>query len=123
MRLGPALLLSLAASSSWGCGTEAVGVEACRKIETARCAAFKSCGLLDDFEGCERFYRDQCLGGVPGKVNPNAALVSECVAAITADSSCKVAKAPEADAACAFLIPPAAAPVKGAAGAAGMTGN
>jgi len=97
------------------CGTDAVGVEACRKIEDARCTRFHGCELIADLAACQRFYRDQCLGGVPGKVTPNASQVNSCVAAITEDVTCGVAKAPEKSNACAFLIP---VPSAGSAGAA-----
>lgn len=98
------------------CGTDAVGMEACRKIEDARCTRFHGCALVADLAACQRFYRDQCLGGVPGKVTPNASQVNSCVAAINADASCGVAKAPEQAKACAFLVP---VPSAGSAGAGG----
>ncbi len=101
---------------SLACGTDAVGVEACRKIEDARCTRFYGCELVADLAACQRFYHDQCLGGVPGKVTPNASQVNSCVAAINGDATCGVAKAPEKSNACAFLIP---VPSAGAAGAGG----
>ncbi|MDX2053730.1 MAG: hypothetical protein SFV15_15115 [Polyangiaceae bacterium] len=113
------LFLVATAHVSLGCGTEAVGVEACRKIENARCASFKQCGLLTDLDACQRYYRDQCLGGVPGKVTPNATQVNSCVAAIAADATCGVAKAPEESKECAFLAVPVDNPGAGGAGAGG----
>ncbi|MBK7581814.1 MAG: hypothetical protein IPI67_16600 [Myxococcales bacterium] len=71
-----------------GCGTDAVGLEECRDIETARCEAGKFCGLVDDVDQCKRFYRDQCLHGLAAGERPGAPLVKECVATIRAAGAC-----------------------------------
>ena len=76
-----------------GCGTDAVGVEECRKIENARCEAGKHCGLVEDVEQCQRFYRDQCLHGLAAGERPGAPLVKECVATIQAAGACAKAGA------------------------------
>lgn len=57
-----ALPLGLVALS---CGTDAVAVDACRQIETARCKLAPACGMPSfDVAGCTRFYRDECLVGI-----------------------------------------------------------
>jgi hypothetical protein len=71
-----------------GCGTDAVGVEECRDIESARCEAGKYCGLVDDVDECKRFYRDQCLHGMAAGERPGAPRVKECVATIRAAGAC-----------------------------------
>lgn len=73
-----------------GCGTNAVGVEACRDIERARCRAGQGCDALDieDVAACERFYRDQCLHGLAVKEAPSKRLVKSCVAAIEQAGAC-----------------------------------
>ena len=53
---------------TYGCGTDAVGVDACRQIEEARCDAAPACTGDDDTFGirteeqvrnCKALYRDQ----------------------------------------------------------------
>jgi hypothetical protein len=75
--------------SAAGCGTDAKGVDDCRDIEEARCAAAKSCNLLGDVDvdGCKRFYRDQCLHGLAVS-SPGSNQVKSCVAAIQNAGSC-----------------------------------
>jgi hypothetical protein len=84
-------LLSAAASfclvSAQGCGTGAVGVSECRNIEQARCVAAKPCGLIDDVDACERFYRDHCLHGLAVKP-PVDAVVQTCISVIEAAGKC-----------------------------------
>ncbi len=86
-----AALLSAAASFSLltgsGCNTGAVGVDACRDVEQARCRAGLSCGLVSDVEACERYYRDHCLHGL-ATAPPPGADVSACVNAIQAAGRC-----------------------------------
>jgi len=67
-----------------GCGTDAVGVDACRRIETARCEAAVACGYTaDQVTTCKDFYRDQCLHGLQNNEwEPSTADVDACVAAI-----------------------------------------
>ena len=127
--------------SAGGCGTDAKGVDDCRDIEEARCAATKSCDPTIDVDGCKRFYRDQCLHGL-AVASPGSTQVKLCVAAIqnagscaaqgdgsntllescspsisaaNATTACDVVKAPELATDCAFLVP--------AAGGAGSGGN
>lgn len=83
--LSAATTFSLVSAS--GCGTSAVGVGECRDIEQARCRAGKSCGLIDDVEACERYYRDHCLHGLAVKP-PGGGSVSECVRVIEAAGQC-----------------------------------
>jgi hypothetical protein len=73
--------------SAAGCGTEAQGIDDCRNIEQARCAAAKQCGLVSDVAACQRFYRDQCLHGLP-VATPGSVKVQECVATIRAAGLC-----------------------------------
>ena len=98
------------------CGTDAVGVEACRQIETARCLQAENCGIDlsmpvhrgapgTDIDACIRFYHDQCLHGLATTVEPGSQQVTACVNAITY-GSCQVVKQPESDPACVWLIPP-----------------
>jgi hypothetical protein len=70
-----------------GCGTDANGIEDCRKIEKARCVAGKACGIVDDTDECETFYRDQCLHGLAVK-SPGSPVVNRCVATIRAAGEC-----------------------------------
>ncbi|HEY6081053.1 MAG TPA: hypothetical protein VIW29_19695 [Polyangiaceae bacterium] len=91
-----ASLLSAASSfavvTATGCDTGAVGVEDCRQIESARCKASESCGLLeDDVDACERYYRDHCRHGVAGN-DPAGSQVSECVKVIEAAGKCAASK-------------------------------
>lgn len=72
-----------------GCTTEAVGIEACRDIETARCEAAQYCGRIEDVEGCQRFYRDHCLHGLAEGVEaPPDDVVADCVATIEKAGEC-----------------------------------
>lgn len=80
-------VLSFWIVSASGCGTDAVGVEDCRRIEQARCAAAAPCGEVDDVDACQRFYRDQCLHGVSGR-DPGPREVDACVTAIEAAGRC-----------------------------------
>ncbi len=51
--------LTFFAMTAGGCGTDAIGVDDCRRIELARCAAAETCGLISDLGQCQSFYRDQ----------------------------------------------------------------
>lgn len=106
-----------------GCGTDAVGVDACRQIEEARCQKAPACGIPIEpphftsgstVDACIRYYDDACLHGLavgdPGPTDVNA-----CVAAINADTmkkdDCGIVKEPQTDtAACGWLVPPVSAP-------------
>jgi hypothetical protein len=85
---GLALVTLLAPTS---CGSDAVGVDACRTIETARCNAATACGFADDkVQSCILFYRDQCLDGVENADAgaPATATIDACVAAVDATATC-----------------------------------
>jgi len=131
-----------------GCGTDAVGIEACRRIEQARCDAAVSCGFVEDAEACRRFYRDHCLHGL-GRPAPDGVTLDRCVQAIerAADCArsdpeasvdecadppssadlevCELVRSPERAPECAFLsaIPASPPPPSGDAGAGGDGGS
>jgi hypothetical protein len=86
-----AIGLSLACSAallSAACGTDAVGVDACRDIEQARCEAAGPCGVIEDVAACRRFYRDHCEHGLALENSPGKVTVRACVDAIQAAGSC-----------------------------------
>ncbi len=92
-----ALLLVLAPAS---CGSDAVGVEACRSIETARCEAATACGFTDEkVQSCTLFYRDQCLHGIENADAgpPATEVVDACIAAVDATAACAKAGAKTLD--------------------------
>ncbi|MEP7052736.1 MAG: hypothetical protein ABJB12_20375 [Pseudomonadota bacterium] len=76
--------------SAGGCGTDAKGVDDCRDIEQARCAAAKNCGLVADVGECQRFYRDQCLHGLAVSL-PTSTQLKKCVATINGAGMCAMA--------------------------------
>jgi len=136
---------SFALASSPGCGTDAHGIEDCREIETARCAAAVPCGIITDQQRCEVYYRDHCLHGLPA-TQPQPATVDLCIGALQtlgecakqggkdaqvkdcdvktygATTTCEVIQFPEKAYACSFLTakPP---PVESAGGQAGVGGD
>jgi hypothetical protein len=73
------------------CATEAVGVDACRQIEYARCDAASKCpntfGTIKPAT-CRRFYRDHCLHGLAVGQDPGIAKVRDCVQAIESLGNC-----------------------------------
>ena len=73
--------------SAAGCGTDAHGVDDCRDIEQARCAAAKNCGLVVDVAECQRYYRDQCLHGLAVK-SPGSPQIKACATTIRAAGAC-----------------------------------
>ncbi len=112
-----AIALGILASAA-ACGTEPVGVEACRKIERVRCESAQACGIdlgrplhsgdspESNVAACIRYYDDQCLHGLVTTKEPSPQSVDACVdAIITGD--CSVVRAPETNEACSFLVPPA----------------
>lgn len=143
-------LLGLSLATGSGCGTDAQGIDDCRDIEKARCAAGAQCGIVTDVEACERFYRDQCLHGLAVKPPANSvvercvgtiraagdcaatgvgALLSDCSTPVSANApsltrACDVVLRPEETEECAFLQPdpqPVDTP-DSAAGSAGSSG-
>lgn len=98
-RLSTALLgLSALAAAAAHCSSGAVGVEACREIESKKCEVAQGCHGVDldeesDVEECKLFYHDQCMFGIAdGTADPDGILVEACLAAIDAAASCKGAE-------------------------------
>ncbi len=123
-----ALAAAVAAPLGAACSNGAVGVQACRQIETARCEVASACPSSFDLHlpvpdgdpvaACVRYYNDACMHGLVTTVAPSSAQTNACTAAIAAAGK---AAASERDAgadcarvadpalnlvACAFLIPP-----------------
>lgn len=73
--------------SAAGCGTDAQGVNDCREIEQTRCVAAKNCGIVSDVDACQRYYRDQCLHGLP-VAPPGSVKLKACVDVIRAAGVC-----------------------------------
>src|ERR1700742_4916229 len=73
--------------SAAGCGTDAKGVDDCRDIEQARCAAAKNCGTVKDVAECQDYYRDQCLHGLAVSP-PSSSVIQACVGTINAAGVC-----------------------------------
>jgi hypothetical protein len=106
-RLRAGRILALAAFASlplaWllpSCGTDAVGVKACRQIEAARCEALLSCPAsqhgferAEQVDACKLFYRDDCLHGLASSREPAESEVTGCVAAVKATAACAKAGA------------------------------
>jgi len=117
MLRGPLLLalagLAAAVPLAGGCGTGAVGIDACRQIEDARCRKAPDCQINlqppyhqagSNVDECIRFYDAACMHGFASNNDPGASAVSACVAAIE-NNGCSVVQSPESDPACSFLIP------------------
>jgi hypothetical protein len=144
-----AALLAFGAAGS-GCGTAAVGIDACRDIEHARCEAAQYCGRIDDVEACQRYYRDECLHGLAeGVEQPTPDMVEACVTTIEragqcakedrdarltscspevsddprgAQTACQIVLLPEWASECSFLGPLGELPDPGGDGGQGGTG-
>jgi hypothetical protein len=105
-RLAPsAFFLWMGALSA--CGTEAMGTDACRRIEQARCRKAPACPALTVQAGtgvdeCTQFARDRCLHGL-AVADPGLATVDQCVTAIDRATSCDIIASPSSMPACAFL--------------------
>ncbi|MDB4945278.1 MAG: hypothetical protein JWP97_4812 [Labilithrix sp.] len=115
-----ALALALGGAATAACGTDPVGVDSCRKIESARCENAPSCGIdltqpahrgdspNLDVGACKRFYDDQCLHGLVVSEDPGAVKVQACVDTLNDPAtSCDVIVSPERSPSCAFLSPAA----------------
>lgn len=98
------------------CGTDAKGVDDCKRIEEARCTRAPSCGVRLEppywtsgtaSDACIRFYDVACLHGLEADP-PKPTDVDHCVTAIMAD--CTAVVAPETHPACAWLAPAASPP-------------
>jgi len=70
--------------------TDAVGIEECRLIETARCESARQCGFSEDESlRCVEFYHDQCLHGIENADEPpDEAQAKACVSTIQAVEAC-----------------------------------
>src|SRR5271165_6618386 len=84
-------LLAVAGLQASACGTDAVGVDACRQVQEAECQEAPACGIALEppyhttgtaVDACIRFYDDQCLHGLASGTDPGPTAVHECVAAI-----------------------------------------
>jgi hypothetical protein len=115
LRVFGAVAISLGVAAAAACGTDAVGVETCRKIETIRCRRAPGCPNLslampvhtgDDIDACIRFYNDACQHGLANGTDHSGPDLNACVNVIT-NGACSVVEHPESDPACAWLIPPA----------------
>jgi hypothetical protein len=82
------LALGSIAVAPSSCGPDAVGVDDCRTIESARCEAAIGCGIVEDAESCQRFYRDHCLHGFAASETPGGSEVTACVEAIRTAGKC-----------------------------------
>jgi hypothetical protein len=111
------------AFATCACGTDAVGVQACRQIQEARCRQAPQCSIAlqppyhsngTDVDACIRFYEDACLHGLASGNDPGPVAVNACVAAIN-DGGCSVVTTPESATACSWLAPNAAADAANAA--------
>ncbi len=107
------------------CGTDAVGVDACREIEAARCKRAAECAIAldaprpagDPTAACERFYLDACLHGIQSGREPTVPQRKACVDAVTT-GTCEIVRQPEKAPGCAFIIPDESSPAAQAADAA-----
>lgn len=122
LALGAAFWGVLGAFVLGACGNDAVGVDACRQIESARCRQAPACGISleppyhtsgGDVDGCIRFYDTACLHGL-AVGNPGGAAVNACVAAIDS-GDCDIVRVPQSATPCAWLEPVVAVPVVDAA--------
>lgn len=104
--------------SATGCETDAQGIDDCRDIEQARCEAAKNCGFVSDVPACQRYYRDQCLHGLP-VAPPGAAKVKECVDTIRAAGVCAT-QSGEADTLLSHCDPPVTTGARGVFTACGL---
>jgi hypothetical protein len=99
-----------------GCSSDAVGVDACKSIEEARCRQLPNCPHVQvsppiwytagtAVDACIRYYDTACGHGLASGSDPGQSAVDKCVTAIT-NNGCDVVAAPESDPACAWLEPP-----------------
>jgi len=97
VRLLGALGLALAAAAlgAPSCGTDAVGVDACRRIEAKRCEVAPTCSAdYKDVDACNDYFRDQCLHGIENADrSPSDADVKACIDAIAKAADCAKAGA------------------------------
>ena len=95
-------VFALASAVGFGCSTDAVGIDACRTIESARCEAAPSCegddtsfGIAteEQVRNCKVFYNDHCLLGLENDAaEPDPDDVTKCEAAIQNVAACKTSR-------------------------------
>lgn len=99
------------------CGSSAVGVDACKSIEEARCNQLPNCPNVTvsppiwyttgtAVQACVRYYDTACAHGLSIGTTPATYQVNDCVNAIA--TSCAVVAEPWSDPSCTWLVPPAA---------------
>ena len=108
-----ALVVALAPVAAAGCGSDATGVDVCKKIEDARCNAAAKCSNISltppyytsgsATDACVRFYDTACLHGLAGAA-PGPGELDACVGLIQ-KGNCAVLAAPWKFADCAWLVP------------------
>ena len=112
-RSGAGLIAAIALGVLAACGTDAVGVDACRQIQEARCRQAPACNISleppyhstgSDVDECIRLEDVACLHGLE-VADPGPIAVSACVTAIQKDG-CSVVTTPQSDPQCAWLNPP-----------------
>jgi len=88
--LGLALAAGALATGGPSCGTDAVGVDACRRIEAKRCEVAPTCSAdYKDVDACNDYFRDQCLHGIENADrSPSDSDVKGCVDAIAKAAEC-----------------------------------
>ena len=95
------------------CGTDSVGVDACRRVEEARRKRAPSCNVSltvpphegapgSDVDACVLYYRDACLHGLSRTVDPSNAEVDACIARIE-NGTCEATVTPALTNECAWL--------------------
>src|SRR5215467_624880 len=97
LALGLAVSGAVLVLGSAACGTDAVGIESCRKVEEARCRQAPGCNISlatpvhqgDDVEACIRYYDDACLHGLEAP-DPGAPSVDACVRFIDSQTDCNI---------------------------------
>ncbi len=110
----PVLLASVAAlgflaAQIAACSTDAVGIEACRTIETERCKLAPTCASVKgspkiktqtQVDNCVNYYHDHCLVGVenPKAGNSLDSAAKSCVEAIQATIACQKSGLPNMEA-------------------------
>lgn len=96
-----AIALGVAAWAS-ACGSEARSTDACRRVESERCAKAATCptefpdfaSTYGDVASCQRFYDVQCGRGVQDPVKePSRTELQSCIDAIK--GSCDATRTPE----------------------------
>ncbi len=100
-------------TSLTACESDAVGVDACRRVEEARCKRAPACGVSltspphegspgSDVDACIRYYRDACLHGLVRTKEPTSTEIDACVARIET-GTCEATVTPSLTNECAWL--------------------